>query len=406
MSTTAELKKYLLEKENAFLLDEKNNGKTIMLSGAWGAGKTHFWQNEIEPELSEKLKTDNRASIYVSLYGKDNINSLKQEIYLKAHSEKKLISEEVSTFGLDALSGIKDSDLFVGKIAKAFADINKYRKANIGTNRLKKGGVICLDDFERKSKNIDLNDLFGFISQLSIDLKCKVVIILNADVFTGKEAEVFKTVKEKTVNKFFYFEPTIKELFESIAKDEKYSALDDYKEYILNAIKETEELNARIYIQVLDNCLEWLEVKKNIDEKIIRVLVLGTFNFILNHLILDYQEMNGSNLTYKIVSFPHTMKAHILDNNKSRYFTLSNTRIAYSNISLSSNKFIEKLKEEQVKSKDVSSERQVLNLQWIDKNEALLKALWKYGYRLYFVADVDKKTYNEIAKFIKTGILI
>jgi tRNA A37 threonylcarbamoyladenosine biosynthesis protein TsaE len=73
MSNTEEFKKYLLEKENPFLLDEKkekNNGKTIMISGAWGAGKTHFWQEEIEPELSEKLKDNNKACVYVSLYGK------------------------------------------------------------------------------------------------------------------------------------------------------------------------------------------------------------------------------------------------------------------------------------------------------------------------------------------------
>ncbi len=56
MSRTKELKEYLINEDDGFLLNPDNNSKTIMLSGAWGAGKTHFWQNEIEPLLSDKLK--------------------------------------------------------------------------------------------------------------------------------------------------------------------------------------------------------------------------------------------------------------------------------------------------------------------------------------------------------------
>ena len=287
MTNTEKLKEYLIDKENAFLINDDNNKKTIMLSGVWGAGKTHFWQEEIEPTLKTKLPKD-KACVYVSLYGKDNLDSLKQEVLIKAFSDNQLLSDEVSTFGVEAISSIKDGDFLVGKLIKSGVDYNNSRKSKKGKNKIKDGGVICFDDFERKSKEIDLNDLFGFISQLSIEMNCKVVIILNSDVFNGKEAEVFKRVKEKTVNKFFYFNPTIEELFESISKDEKYNKLNDYKSKILETIKETEELNARIYIQVLDNCLEWVESDKEIDDKVIRVLVLATINFVLNHIILNY----------------------------------------------------------------------------------------------------------------------
>lgn len=57
--------------------------------------------------------------------------------------------------------------------------------------------------FERKSKDIDLNDLFGFITHLTIEFDCKVVIILNDDVFEGDEKKMyFQDVKEKSVSKF------------------------------------------------------------------------------------------------------------------------------------------------------------------------------------------------------------
>jgi len=45
VSTLKVLKEYLLGKDDdiGYLLNPDKNGKTVMLSGAWGYGKTHFW---------------------------------------------------------------------------------------------------------------------------------------------------------------------------------------------------------------------------------------------------------------------------------------------------------------------------------------------------------------------------
>ena len=61
MSRTKDLKEYLINEDD-------NSGKTIMLSGAWGAGKTHFWQEDIlkgKQGLFEQLK--DKACVYISL---------------------------------------------------------------------------------------------------------------------------------------------------------------------------------------------------------------------------------------------------------------------------------------------------------------------------------------------------
>ena len=49
MSTLTVLKEYLLgkDKDIGYLLKDDNNGKTVMLSSAWGSGKTHFWQKSV-----------------------------------------------------------------------------------------------------------------------------------------------------------------------------------------------------------------------------------------------------------------------------------------------------------------------------------------------------------------------
>jgi len=302
MSSTAELKKYLIDEDDGYLLSDNNNGKTIMLSGVWGVGKTHFWQNEIEPKVTQKLKEKDKSCTYISLYGKDSLGELKKEVFIRASTENVLLSKEVSIFGFEALSSIEESGLAIGKVLNAAKGLNHHRKSSKGIKRLQDGGIICFDDFERKSKEIDLNDLFGFISQLAVDMKCKVVIILNSDVFEGEEANVFKTVKEKTVNKFFYFEPTIEELFGSIydREDKRYEGLNDYKEDIFKAIKETEELNARIYIQVLDNCLEWTKKGYELNENILKPLVLVSIFFSKYHYSFYIDNLESSDKVYEI----------------------------------------------------------------------------------------------------------
>ncbi|HFD14314.1 MAG TPA: hypothetical protein ENJ34_03325 [Epsilonproteobacteria bacterium] len=404
MSNSETLKKYLLTKENPYLLDDNNNGKTIMLSGAWGSGKTHFWQNEIEPKLKET-----QIAIYVSLYGKESINEIKFDIFKEAYNsqiKEDIISKSASLFHSVAPSFGEKS------LTDGFEKLNTNAKTKKATELLQQGSIICFDDFERKSEKINLNDLFGFISQLSIDLNCKTVIILNSDVFTGKEAKVFSNVKEKTISKFFHFNPTIEELFKSISENSKYAILNDYKEDILSAIKETEELNARIYIQVLDNCLEWVAVKKVFDANIIRVLILSTFNFILNHIILDYKNItfssnNSATLRYELIpllSFIYRRYGIVSSvSDKKEYRTKSNLitneifvqSILQSITSTDSNnkaRFTDKAQEEYIN--------------WLMMNKSTITALHKYGHQLYYVSDVSEDMYNKIKNFIKTGILL
>jgi len=340
------------------------------------------------------------------LHGKESIDAIKDETLFKAYEsikdENQLKRKAISAFGVGsrALSfsafGFKLSAKELSEKLEAYDEEKKIEEAE---SFIENGGVICLDDFERKSKNIDLNDLFGFISQLSLELNCKVIIILNSDVFSGDEAEVFRRVKEKTVNKFFYYEPTIEELFYSIAKNKKYDDLTFHKEDIFNAITETEELNARVYIQVLNNCLEWNK-EQNLDENITRTLVLATINFILNHVVFDYTTLvkvvphdELYELQYSYTKkFPLHIQREIerVDLGKFNPQPL-NSRFRNECLKVSTQEKLNRLIDDQVDISDIKIE---------------LAALWKYGFSLYYITDVNEKTYNKIAKFIKTGILL
>ena len=288
-SNQERLKEYLVG-EKGYLKSNISNGKIIMLSGKWGSGKTHFWENIIATEIFEKeLKEKRKSYAYISLYGKNTIESIQNDLLYNSYEFIANPNEKVSKFfSVFTYYSQYSPEKISSSIIKGITDLKNKFEFKKAESYLSDGGVICFDDFERKSKNIDLNDLFGFITQLTQNFNCKVVIILNDDVFEGEEKKIFSNVKEKSVSKFLKYEPNIKDLFDSIfTNDKKYRILDEYKQIILSTIQKTQELNARIYIQVLDNLVEWIGNESNIDEnkKYTRYLILQNINFISNHHI-------------------------------------------------------------------------------------------------------------------------
>jgi hypothetical protein len=395
MTNQERLEKYLVGTDDSYLKSGISNGKVIMLSGKWGSGKTHFWKNKIE----ENLKKEKIPNNYISLYGKTSIQEIKNEMFLKIFEsvdsseleEKgtklaKNIVDLISSFIKSVhINGVKidlstASDSLFGHIEN-FLENKKLKKT---VEYLNNGAIICFDDFERKSKDIDLNDLFGFITQLTLNFDCKVVIILNDDVFDGEEKKIFSNVKEKSVSKFLKYEPSIKELFETIFSDKRYRVLDGHKEIILKTIEETEELNARIYIQVLDNLVEWIEKEQDKNDDVLRCLILVNINFVLYHNIL---KRGGVSKTNDSSFFNYPLKE------LEEYFNSSYFEEYYDNYTKYEIELINKM----------GSNEYLKNFYKNNKN--LFKSHY-FANKLDISENVNDETFQKINNFIETGILI
>lgn len=416
MANKEVLKEYLIGK-NGYLKNSDNNSKVIMLSGKWGSGKTHFWQKEIMKDLSdEKNRIPNH---YISLYGKTSIQEIKDEIFIEIfksvdsfeieEKSKKLakntldiassLSKSISIFGINV-----DLSKLSEKPFEKLDEILENKKLKKTEEYLNRGGIICFDDFERKSKDIDLNDLFGFITQLSLNFKCKIVIILNDDVFEGEEKDIFSSVKEKTVSKYLYYNPSIKELFDLIFDDKenkKYEKLEKYRELIFKTLKETEELNARIYIQVLDNLLEWID-KVNKDEKgneVLRCLILVNINFIKNHLVFKYEnKLKLPTIFRELKSFPIN-SINIFENNIDNDFYDVNYELEVIEI-------LKAAAESKYKKDNKAKENLIKDLNQIEKYGKYFWIFFKY-YKIYkYKENISMGQLEKINSFIETGILI
>lgn len=406
MNNTQKLKSYLIDEE--YLFNEQNNGNVIMLSGKWGAGKTHFWKNNIEPELS-RLEKSNKAYVYISLYGKESTDSIKNEILLKAYEsvkkENTTLQRSISVF--DSFGKYIPSSISVLGMKFDTNSIESFftsKKVNQAKDFLLDGGIICFDDFERKSEKISLNDLFGLITQLSQEMKCKIVLILNSDVFEGTDAIVFRNVKEKTVNKFLYFSPSIEELFQSIFDESKYKPLFPHKNDILEWIKGTNELNARLYIQVLDNCLEWISKDFTVDA--LKSLTHITVFFSKHHFTLEYRAETATNIYAVVDYFLHKgfyEIANYLTNTAPQFFLKENPMSIDETIQILMKHINKHKKENDSEHSDDYLKR--VNEE-VEKNKLLIVDFIKYVYILKVDVGIDMDTYFKVNNFIKDGILL
>ena len=72
--------------------------------------------------------------------------------------------------------------------------------------------LICLDDLERKGKNLSMADVLGLITHLKEEKKCKVVILCNEGEINNKdEKKEFDKYRDKVIDVEFEYKPSASE---------------------------------------------------------------------------------------------------------------------------------------------------------------------------------------------------
>lgn len=194
---------------------QRDNAACVVLDGEWGVGKTTFWKNF----SNEKFKEN---SVYVSLFGKESIQEIKQEIGIQIYKRNKYISE----FSKKArhLKFDKVIDEITPKLGSAVIGcISFFEKKDF------KDIIICFDDFERISDKIDLKDVLGLISEYKEQQNCHIVMILNRSKMTAPAKETQKEDKENLEDKELKNDSQTKE-----DKTELERILSEYKDKIMD----------------------------------------------------------------------------------------------------------------------------------------------------------------------------
>ena len=286
--------------EDKFIdLLRKENAICMVLNGKWGVGKTYFWQKFAERN-SKKL---NKKFAYISLFGKDDIKQIKQEIILRAYRISRTISE--ISKNAKKLRFDKILDEVTPKLGSAIIEcISFFEKKDF------ENIVICFDDFERLSNKLNLKDIFGLISEIKEQKNCHIVMIFNAgELILDNDT---KKQKDKIIDYEFEYNPSIEDSYKILHEELKF-----FKSYPLEYFKKHNINNIRIMKRVVTALNDFGFLEKDLKdfkytEQILvkDIMEIATINAL--KLNMDFKELDKYSFKY----FTNNLK----DNEKNKEF--------------------------------------------------------------------------------------
>lgn len=204
--------------------------KKIFINGRWGIGKSFYTNQHIENK-------DN--TVYVSLFEKDRIDIIQEEItkelLKKTNSKKKYLIE-----GRKLAKRISGSISFNGisinsPEVKTKSFIEEYHSILNEEENL----IIVIDDLERKSSKIAIEDILGMIEQLSLYPKTKIILIGDESRINDDDKDIWQSFKEKIIEKEYKISKFSKEAINSlvISKLKKYISEQQLNDFVENFIE-------------------------------------------------------------------------------------------------------------------------------------------------------------------------
>lgn len=214
-------------------LNQTDPGYALLITGEWGAGKTHTLLNFLSKE----------AVYYVSLYGLSSEVDIHTNVINSMYPDKKRLKRITEKFkGID----LSAFGFRIGVGTFLSEAINSSFKESI-----KKDKVIIFDDLERCQ--INLNNTLGAINKYIEHHGCQVIVICN-DKHSDKELLV---TKEKLFGLTLKVSPNIEEAYAHFTKSKKYKEFNiEFKELILGIFKTSNIHSLRILKHTINDCLQ------------------------------------------------------------------------------------------------------------------------------------------------------
>lgn len=184
----------------------------LQIDGEWGSGKTFFIKNYSE-------KTTKAKVIYFSVYGYNDLQNLKTDLLSQVAIELENLS--IIKKGNKLYSIFKRFNINSNLVINSIDVLSDITLKKIIKNTFKKNNetvVVVIDDLERLSEKLDLQDFLGFLTNDIIEkLKFKVIIVSNEKKM--KNHDDFLKIKEKIISKTIEFsrdENLLKEILQEI----------------------------------------------------------------------------------------------------------------------------------------------------------------------------------------------
>ncbi|MBH3384001.1 hypothetical protein I5S53_08445 [Pseudomonas juntendi] len=254
-------------KHNLLLTLASQDNRVIALTGKWGTGKTHLWQQVRDTSVDETIK----KAAAISLFGVSSVNDLKTKVAYALMP--RLVDKGVATQITEAFEGLT-------KLAKGL-----HRSFNAMDNlplvilpTLLKNKFLVIDDIERKHDKLHIDEILGFIDECVQVHKCRVLLVLNDDKLTDKK--IWEQFREKVIDQELRLDTSPAEAF-GIAKG---IIKTEWEEALEKATVTCGVTNIRILCKIIRVANRLLEghgpLPAEVIEKVIpSVVLLSTIHF-------------------------------------------------------------------------------------------------------------------------------
>lgn len=294
--------KKTLDTIKKILVQNSKDKICIFIDGQWGIGKTYTLK-EFQDHHNEIYDIK-----YISVFGKDDLKSIEKELVMQMmpifNSKKDALDKtELKLFG----NVIKK----IGEIATGtelnFSDIVSnisIESINADTNI-----IICIDDLERKSKNIEMKDLLGLIERASS--KFNVILIGSSINLEEGEKNDFLHFKEKVIDFSFFIDELSNNTLEKIIEDKIDAVNSTHMKVIIDAFRKS-RIHNDIPLNNLRIFKKYIDLIQRLNIEINRLLKVNGFK-------LDHQLIELCNyITYKNY-LEHEIKNSKIDNKLNFY---------------------------------------------------------------------------------------
>jgi len=257
--------------------------QVAVVKGKWGVGKTYFW-NEYIKDFIKSPQCKQVAYSYISLFGKTSLKDVKQSIF---HSSKIIKSESVVDNSFDS-SFAEESKIFshlpwirsaVGRSKRKVPLLSWLTRFSKDAPFLKQYAtliasmeygmvsnyVVCIDDIERKSKELTVKEIMGLVDELAQRKSCKVILIFNEkSLDSDKDKDDFNKYREKVVDIELNYDPPYDENLQCVISSDSV-----YFNKLLELTKELNIKNIRVIKKIKWVIDEFCEVIDGQEQRLI-----------------------------------------------------------------------------------------------------------------------------------------
>ncbi|ENB5921444.1 hypothetical protein ABH557_000615 [Salmonella enterica subsp. enterica] len=268
-----DLNNHIIDNLN-YYLNTSTPEYAFMITGGWGAGKTHFIESFIKEY--NKNAIDNQSGnkiIKISLFGFKTTSSIDEMIFQSLHP---LLGHRYTKLAGNILKGALKlgCKIDINGDSRPDVDINasldKIKFSEIFSTNTDTGEIIiALDDLERT--DIPLKEILGYVNYLVEISKVKVILIANEKILHEKDKssedktkDVYSKFKEKVIGKTFQIKHNIDNVLDSFLDKSECEPLKRHRDVIKNIYIRSDDTNLR---KIKQSILDFGYIANYIDEE-------------------------------------------------------------------------------------------------------------------------------------------